>query len=123
MATVTDARIRGHAVDALFGGRASILFDTTGWPATKAAPLVGRRLAGRPRSFSDPASWPATEAAPLLRYHGAPTVFAMADVSEKTPWPNHCSVVFADGHTASNAPDLFRPPKLSGAGPGEYWGG
>ena len=24
---------------------------------------------------------------------------------------------FADGHTASNAPDLFRPPKLSGAGP------
>ena len=24
----------------------------------------------------------------------------------------------ADGHTASNAPDLFRPPKLSGAGPG-----
>ena len=25
---------------------------------------------------------------------------------------------FADGHTASNAPDLFRPPKLSGAGPG-----
>ena len=29
----------------------------------------------------------------------------------------------ADGHTASNAPDLFRPPKLSGAGPGQYWGG
>ena len=26
--------------------------------------------------------------------------------------------VLADGHTASNAPDLFRPPKLSGAGPG-----
>ena len=24
----------------------------------------------------------------------------------------------AGGHTASNAPDLFRPPKLSGAGPG-----
>ena len=33
-----------------------------------------------------------------------------------------CSM-FADGHTASNAPDLFRPPKLSGAGPGQYWGG
>ena len=31
--------------------------------------------------------------------------------------------VGADGHTASNAPDLFRPPKLSGAGPGQYWGG
>ena len=29
----------------------------------------------------------------------------------------------AGGHTASNAPDLFRPPKLSGAGPGYYWGG
>ena len=24
----------------------------------------------------------------------------------------------ADGHTASNTPDLFRPPQLSGAGPG-----
>ena len=30
---------------------------------------------------------------------------------------------FADGHTVSNAPDLFRPPKLSGTGPGQYWGG
>ena len=28
------------------------------------------------------------------------------------------ATAFADGHTASNAPDLFRPPKLSGAGPG-----
>ena len=27
-------------------------------------------------------------------------------------------LVIAGGHTASNAPDLFRPPKLSGAGPG-----
>ena len=25
---------------------------------------------------------------------------------------------FADGHTVSNAPDLFRPPKLSSTGPG-----
>ena len=33
------------------------------------------------------------------------------------------SMVVADGHTASNTPDLFRLPKLSGAGPGEYWGG
>ena len=31
--------------------------------------------------------------------------------------------LFADGHTVSNAPDLFRPPKLSGTGPGQYWGG
>ena len=29
----------------------------------------------------------------------------------------------ASGHTASNAPDLFRTPKLSGAGPGQYRGG
>ena len=26
--------------------------------------------------------------------------------------------VLADGHAVSNAPDLFRPPKLSGTGPG-----
>jgi hypothetical protein len=26
--------------------------------------------------------------------------------------------ILADGHTVSNAPDLFRPPKLSGTGPG-----
>ena len=30
----------------------------------------------------------------------------------------HLRLSFAGGHTASNAPDLFRPPKLSGAGPG-----
>ena len=28
--------------------------------------------------------------------------------------------VFADGHTVSNAPDLFRPPKLSSTGIGQY---
>jgi hypothetical protein len=28
------------------------------------------------------------------------------------------ALIIAGGHTASNAPDLFRPPKLSGAGPG-----
>jgi len=27
-------------------------------------------------------------------------------------------LMFAGGYTASNAPDLFRPSKLSGAGPG-----
>ena len=27
-------------------------------------------------------------------------------------------IPFADGHTALNTPDLFRPPKLSSAGPG-----
>jgi hypothetical protein len=29
----------------------------------------------------------------------------------------------ASGHTATNAPDLFRTPKLTVAGPGQYWGG
>ena len=33
------------------------------------------------------------------------------------------ALFIAGGHTASNAPDPFRPPKLSGAGPGWYWGG
>jgi hypothetical protein len=31
------------------------------------------------------------------------------------------ALVIAGGHTASNAPDLFRPPKLSGATPGSWW--
>jgi hypothetical protein len=31
-----------------------------------------------------------------------------------------CGFSLADGHTTSNAPDLFRPPKLSGVGPGQY---
>ena len=31
--------------------------------------------------------------------------------------------IIADGHATSNAPDLLLPPKLSGAGPGQYWGG
>ena len=30
----------------------------------------------------------------------------------------HKFIAIADGHTVSNAPDLFRPPKLSGTGPG-----
>ena len=32
-------------------------------------------------------------------------------------------LVVARGHTATNAPDLFRTPKLTAAGPGQYWGG
>ena len=31
-----------------------------------------------------------------------------------------CGFSLADGHTTSNAPDLLRPPKLSGVGPGQY---
>ena len=33
------------------------------------------------------------------------------------------SALFAGGHTATNPPDLFRTPKLTVAGPGQYWGG
>ena len=32
-------------------------------------------------------------------------------------------ILVADGHTASNAQDLFQPPNLSGTERGEYWGG
>ena len=38
-----------------------------------------------------------------------------ANISRGAP---NFRLVFADGHTVSNAPDLFRPPKLSGTGPG-----
>ena len=31
-----------------------------------------------------------------------------------------CGDTIADGHTTSNAPDLFRPPELSGVGPGQF---
>ena len=50
-----------------------------------------------------------------LREHG---MFRLGGVGARMQ-----HIAFADGHTASNAPDLFRPPKLSGAGPGQYWGG
>ncbi len=40
-------------------------------------------------------------------------------------WTSECvwllpSLPFADDHTTSNTPDLFRTPKLSGVGPGQY---
>ena len=37
--------------------------------------------------------------------------------------PSPPAEVFASGHTATNTPDLFRTPKLTVAGPGQYWGG
>ena len=49
------------------------------------------------------------QAEPLCTTIGA---FCFADYD--TDW----WFAIAGGHTASNAPDLFRPPKLSGAGPG-----
>ena len=33
------------------------------------------------------------------------------------------ALLYASGHTATNTPDLFRTPKLTVAGPGQYWGG
>ena len=42
------------------------------------------------------------------------TIGALRFADSNTDW----WFAIAGGHTASNAPDLFRPPKLSGAGPG-----
>ena len=50
-------------------------------------------------------------------------VVVVENHGQKLSWLTPLIKIFADGHTASNAPDLFRPPKLSGAGPGQYWGG
>ncbi len=33
------------------------------------------------------------------------------------------SLAIASGHTTLNTPDLFRTPKLTSVGPGQYWGG
>ena len=50
-------------------------------------------------------------------------------ISQRVPQPllqyqNLCAYVhIASGHTATNTPDLFRTPKLTVAGPGQYWGG
>ena len=59
----------------------------------------------------------------LKFYCGGRGIFARkrlpsAMVCAKISAMHWMSIEFADGHTASNAPDLFRPPKLSGAGPG-----
>ena len=43
-----------------------------------------------------------------------------ARVGNQTSLPGH---IFASGHTASNTPDPIRTRKLSGARPGQYWGG
>ena len=44
---------------------------------------------------------------------------SMAGISRQKTSPQPVwTLAFAGGHTASNAPDLFRAPKLSGAGPG-----
>jgi hypothetical protein len=48
-------------------------------------------------------------------------------LSPDGPKNSHCGCflphLFASGHTATNTPDLFRTPKLTVAGPGQYWGG
>ena len=56
---------------------------------------------------------------PLLSLHHAPRIALLSPL--KVECLGGCVSVpfdFAGGHTASNTPDLFRPPKLSGAGPG-----
>jgi hypothetical protein len=44
----------------------------------------------------------------------------VASTAQHLPIDYAPNYVVADGHTKSNAPDLFRPPKLSGLGPGQY---
>ena len=70
-------------------------------------PGAPRGVGGRRAGQQNPARWPGGQQDGQLQFT---TCSAGTNVG-------------ADGHTASNAPDLFRPPKLSGAGPGQYWGG
>ena len=52
----------------------------------------------------------------LLAFHLCPPLF-LQEVRNIRALPN------ASGHTATNTPDLFRTPKLTVAGPCQYWGG
>ena len=45
------------------------------------------------------------------------TIVCLPVRTQVTVWQGE-KYIFADGHTVSNTPDLFRPPKLSGTGPG-----
>ena len=70
---------------------------------------LGPDMAKIPRAFATPGAtaFASTSTRPAA---GPGRIFARACNTTNTD--------VADGHTASNAPDLFRPPKLSGAGPG-----
>ena len=79
-------------------------------------PNVSARFWGRGQTFNLGNLWrtflPAQGTAPV------PTVPLPCASLSCLQGKSIFAYTFADGHTASNAPDLFRPPKLSSAGPG-----
>jgi hypothetical protein len=63
---------------------------------------------------------------PLLAVVGlffAPLFAVIARARVWETWGVWWNIAVAGGHTAPNTPDLFRTPKLTVAGPGQYWTG
>jgi len=99
--------------------------------ATSATPQQSERTARRTATTLRTVDIPAAAAATVWSTAAntadiaSPSVPGAAGAQEPIP-STPCAgsyVTVADGHTVSNAPDLFRPPKVSGTGPGQYWGG
>ena len=92
------------------------------WPTLELACLSNLRCKGRARS---PRAHPRHRHACMGLCCHWPSNSYNASCWACRGWPptDACASIVADGHTVSNAPDLFRPPKLSGTGPGQYWGG
>ena len=102
-------------------------------------PFIVRAVSVSRASVSEPASRRRLPACPLLSCLSVLTLFARITCHEALREP--CATFFAApnslatsdrllpppllarGHTAANTPDLFRTPKLTAAGPGQYWGG
>ena len=74
-----------------------------GWLASRACDALGECIGPR--------------AGPSRMRKGAPPG---AQRVTRMPKEEGLISIVADGHTVSNTPDLFRPPKLSGTGPGQY---
>ena len=102
----------------------------TSWRLRRCAmPQAGNRA----RKSVQRAQWwdstPECRPVPSARPKAArlPTVFFVltSEISPgKTCAPDHPdSISGVNGHTASNTPDPIRTRKLSGARPGQYWGG
>ena len=106
------------------GGRASSRAPPRGASPCSSGPQGGRALFRAARSaavapfFERPsrAHADARKRGAQCPTRGALSRLAVPRVEVKARC-NFAATLFADGHTASNAPDLFRPPKLSGAGP------
>ena len=67
-------------------------------------------------------TWPNTPGGSAAYDAAGENVLARAEKPQKTLQPSMATGkrVTADGHTASNTPDLFRTPQLTDAGPGQY---